>query len=347
MVGGKRQSSSKGKSKGPEKPSFKTAKLNAKGGKGRWNNPAIRAAKRRQHEQQLANLPPEEAKARRTSMTVEPGMSAVAEHALDLGLTRSEELQKLIDWQAVEGKKKYDAVERDPRHSAALDGSKCCWELLPMKHHYCPGVADKTGIMKTARETIEVNSFPKALAGLCMNVEEQEEEEGGQVALPCVLRYYNDPVVVAMRDERKRASEKNREDYVGVEDENEGEEEEEFFEAAANEEMGDDMPEDEEESEDEALAAALAEEEDESEEEDMGDFDEDDEAAFAAMDGIGADEEEAEKEEEEKVVDSPSFKKSKNPRKRLRELMAGGTFVSADEVADLIAADSKKSRHRR
>lgn len=95
-----------------------------------------------------------------------------------------------------------------------------------------------------------------------------------------------------MRDERKRASEKNREDYVGVEDENEGEEEEEFFEAAANEEMGDDMPEgslaersnfclqvfvflDEEESEDEALAAALAEEEDDSEEEDMGDFDED------------------------------------------------------------------------
>lgn len=57
-----------------------------------------------------------------------------------------------------------------------------------MKHHYCPGVADKTGIRKTARDTIEVNSFPKALAGLCMNVEEQEEEEGGQVALPCVLR---------------------------------------------------------------------------------------------------------------------------------------------------------------
>lgn len=50
---------------------------------------------------------------------------------------------------------------------------------------------------------------------------------------------------------------------------------------------------------------------------------------------------------DDQVVDSPSFKKSKNPRKRLRELMAGGTFVSADEVADLIAADSQKSRRRR
>ncbi|KAF4659219.1 hypothetical protein FOL46_006688, partial [Perkinsus olseni] len=72
VVGGSKKSSSsaaaaKGKPKGagPVKPKFKTAKMNAKGGKGRWNNPAMRAAKRRQQKQQLANLPPEEAKERR------------------------------------------------------------------------------------------------------------------------------------------------------------------------------------------------------------------------------------------------------------------------------------------
>ncbi|KAF4650187.1 hypothetical protein FOZ61_000594 [Perkinsus olseni] len=275
------------------------------------------------------------------SMTVEPGMSAVAERALDLAAEGSEELRKLVSWEAKEGEKKYDPLERDPGHSAALDGSKCVWESLPMEHHYCPAVADKSGIKKTARETIELNAFPKALAALCINVEDQNEEEG-QVALPCVLRYYNDPVVVALREERKRASEKNREDYVGVEDEGE-EEEEEFFENAANEELGEDIPEEEEESEDEALAAALAEEEESGDEEDLGDFDadedEEDAAAFAAMDGLGSEHEE-EDEEEEKVEVS----KSKNPRKRLRELMAGGTFVSADEVADLIAADNKRGR---
>ncbi|KAF4684966.1 hypothetical protein FOZ60_007075 [Perkinsus olseni] len=277
------------------------------------------------------------------SMTVEPGMSAVAERALDLAAEGSEELRKLVSWEAKEGEKKYDPLERDPGHSAALDGSKCVWESLPMEYHYCPAVADKSGIKKTARETIELNAFPKALAALCINVEDQNEEEG-QVALPCVLRYYNDPVVVALREERKRASEKNKEDYVGVEDEGE-EEEEEFFENAANEELGEDIPEEEDESEDEALAAALAEEEESGDEEDMGDFDadedEEDAAAFAAMDGLGPQHEEEEDEEEEEKVE---VSKSKNPRKRLRELMAGGTFVSADEVADLIAADSKRGR---
>ncbi|KAF4663140.1 hypothetical protein FOL47_005886 [Perkinsus chesapeaki] len=280
------------------------------------------------------------------SMTVEPGMSAVAEHALDLAAERSNELQKLIDWDVEDeeegGEKKvYDPLERDPSHSAALNGSKCCWESLPMAHHFCPGVADKSGICKTARETVEFNSFTKALAGLCINVEDQNEEEG-QVALPCVLRYYNDPVVVALREERKKASERNREDYGAI-DEND-DEEEEFFESAANEELGDDLQEGgESDGEDDALAAALAEE---GSDDDLGDFDEDDEdeedaAAFAAMDGIGEEEETEEEEEEE-------ARPSKNPRKRLRELMSGGgTFVSADEVADLIAEDNKKSRSSR